>query len=109
MKNIILASQSPRRRELLTQIGLEFEVHPAGGEEIITSTDPVEVVKSLSTQKAAAVKEELEPQLPENWLVIGRIRLWFMAGRFSGNQKMRRMRSVCLRCCRGRRTVYIPV
>ena len=35
------------------------------------STDPVEVVKSLSTQKAAAVKEELEPQLPENWLVIG--------------------------------------
>ena len=56
MKNIILASQSPRRRELLTQIGLEFEVHPAGGEEIITSTDPVEVVKSLSTQKAAAVK-----------------------------------------------------
>ena len=71
MKNIILASQSPRRRELLTQIGLEFEVHPAGGEEIITSTDPVEVVKSLSTQKAAAVKEELEPQLPENWLVIG--------------------------------------
>lgn len=66
MKNIILASQSPRRRELLTQIGLEFEVHPAGGEEIITSTDPVEVVKSLSTQKAAAVKEELEPQLPEN-------------------------------------------
>lgn len=53
MKNIILASQSPRRRELLTQIGLEFEVHPAGGEEIITSTDPVEVVKSLSTQKAA--------------------------------------------------------
>ena len=32
MKNIILASQSPRRRELLTQIGLEFEVHPAGGE-----------------------------------------------------------------------------
>ena len=35
MKNIILASQSPRRRELLTQIGLEFEVHPAGGEEII--------------------------------------------------------------------------
>lgn len=71
MKKIILASQSPRRRELLTQIGLEFEVHPAGGEEIITSSDPVEVVKSLAAQKAGAVKEELEAQLPENWLVIG--------------------------------------
>ena len=97
MKNIILASQSPRRRELLTQIGLEFEVHPAGGEEIITSTDPVEVVKSLSTQKAAAVKEELEGQL------------WCMTEKSLGNQKMRRMRFVCLRCYRDRRTVYIRV
>ena len=61
MKNIILASQSPRRRELLTQIGLEFEVHPAGGEEILTPTEPVEVVQSVSTQTPAAVNEELEP------------------------------------------------
>ena len=109
MKNIILASQSPRRRELLTQIGLEFEVHPAGGEEIITSTDPVEVVKSLSTQKAAAVKEELEPQLPENWLVIGADTIVVYDGKILGNQKMRQMQSVCYACCRGRLTVYIPV
>ena len=108
MKNIILASQSPRRRELLKQIGLEFEVHPAGGEEIITSTDPVEVVKSLSTQKAAAVKEELEGQLPENWLVIGADTIVVYDGKIR-NQKMRRMRFVCLRCCRDRPTVYIPV
>ena len=87
MKNIILASQSPRRRELLTQIGLEFEVHPAGGEEIITSTDPVEVVKSLSTQKAAAVKEELEPQLPENWLVIGADTIVVYDGKILGKPK----------------------
>ena len=87
MKNIILASQSPRRRELLTQIGLAFEVHPAGGEEIITSTDPVEVVKSLSTQKAAAVKEELEPQLPENWLVIGADTIVVYDGKILGKPK----------------------
>ena len=87
MKNIILASQSPRRRELLTQIGLEFEVHPAGGEEIITSTDPVEVVKSLSTQKAAAVKEELEPQLPENWMVIGADTIVVYDGKILGKPK----------------------
>lgn len=87
MKNIILASQSPRRRELLTQIGLEFEVHPVGGEEIITSTDPVEVVKSLSTQKAAAVKEELEPQLPENWLVIGADTIVVYDGKILGKPK----------------------
>ena len=87
MKNIILASQSPRRRELLTQIGLQFEVHPAGGEEIITSTDPVEVVKSLSTQKAAAVKEELEGQLPENWLVIGADTIVVYDGKILGKPK----------------------
>lgn len=29
MKKIILASASPRRRELLTQIGLEFEIIPS--------------------------------------------------------------------------------
>ena len=35
MSQIILASASPRRRELLEQIGLNFEVCPAKGEEII--------------------------------------------------------------------------
>ena len=87
MKNIILASQSPRRRELLTQIGLEFEVHPAGGEEIITSTDPVEVVKSLSAQKAGAVKEEMQAQLPENWLVIGADTIVVYDGKILGKPK----------------------
>ena len=51
----------PKTKRTFNTDRIEFEVHPAGGEEIITSTDPVEVVKSLSTQKAAAVKEELEP------------------------------------------------
>ena len=87
MKNIILASQSPRRRELLTQIGLEFEVHPAGGEEIITSTDPVELVKSLSAQKAGAVKEEMQAQLPENWLVIGADTIVVYDGKILGKPK----------------------
>lgn len=52
---IILASGSPRRRELMQQAGLSFEVIPAIKEEVITSTDPVEVVKQLSFQKAAEV------------------------------------------------------
>ena len=34
MGQIILASASPRRKELLEQIGLEFEICPAKGEEV---------------------------------------------------------------------------
>ncbi|MBR2046092.1 MAG: Maf family protein, partial [Agathobacter sp.] len=55
MSQIILASQSPRRKELLEQIGLEFEICPAKGEEIITKTIPEEVVMELSKQKAEEV------------------------------------------------------
>ena len=51
MKQIILASASPRRKELLEQIGLEFEIVPAKGEEVITKTKPEEVVMELSRQK----------------------------------------------------------
>lgn len=52
---VILASNSPRRKELLTQMGITFLVRPAHGEETITSTNPETVVKELSEQKAAEV------------------------------------------------------
>ena len=55
MKKIILASGSPRRRELLTQIGISFEVVKAEGEEKITTDDPEEAVKELAMQKAQEV------------------------------------------------------
>lgn len=58
-KKIILASASPRRRELLTQIGLTFEVVVSETEEKITSTEPAKVVEELSMQKAEAVWEKL--------------------------------------------------
>ncbi len=55
MSMIILASGSPRRKELLEQIGLEFEICPAKGEEVITTTIPHEAVLELSKQKAEEV------------------------------------------------------
>ncbi len=51
---IILASASPRRRELLKQIGLEFEVVVSDVEEVVSSSVPYEVVEELSRQKAQA-------------------------------------------------------
>ena len=57
MSRIILASASPRRKELLEQVGIEFEICPAKGEEIITKTVPSEVVCELSDQKSMEVAQ----------------------------------------------------
>lgn len=49
---IILASGSPRRKQLLEQIGMEFEVWPSKKEEVTKSKVPSEVCIELSRQKA---------------------------------------------------------
>ena len=49
---LILASASPRRKELLGKTGMEFEIIPARGEEKVTKLLPWEVVEELSFQKA---------------------------------------------------------
>lgn len=66
-KKIILASASPRRRELLEKMGLEFEVAPSAGEEIVTKTRPEEVVTELATQKAS----EVAARYGDGTLIIG--------------------------------------
>lgn len=56
---IILASASPRRRELLGQIGLEFEVRVSNVQEEAAGSEPGRVAEELSAQKARAVLKEL--------------------------------------------------
>ncbi|HIX63052.1 MAG TPA: septum formation protein Maf [Candidatus Mediterraneibacter colneyensis] len=58
-KRIILGSASPRRRELLAQIGVDFEVRVSGKDEVYKSSVPEEIVKELSLAKAENVAEEL--------------------------------------------------
>lgn len=57
---IILASQSPRRRELFGHLGMEFEVLVSDEEETITSEDPASVTEELSEQKARAVAAKVD-------------------------------------------------
>ena len=60
MVRVILASGSPRRKELLEQVGVSFEIAVAKGEEIITKEIPCEIVEELSLQKASEIAELYE-------------------------------------------------
>ena len=79
MSQMILASASPRRKELLEQIGAEFVICPAKGEEVITETDPSAVVMELSRQTAEEVaygvliynEQHADLATPQDILVIG--------------------------------------
>lgn len=56
---LVLASASPRRRELLSQIGLEFTVMPSTKEEHAKATEAGALVQELSRQKAEDIWEQL--------------------------------------------------
>lgn len=53
----ILASKSPRRREILSELGLKFEIITAETDESCDLTDPREYVEELALRKGQAVAE----------------------------------------------------
>jgi len=56
MRKIILASASPRRKKLLENIGLKFEVEPGNHHEnIIPQLEPHELAQHISLKKAESV------------------------------------------------------
>ncbi|MGA2047504.1 MAG: Maf family protein [Terracidiphilus sp.] len=60
MLNLVLASASPRRRELLTQGGFSFRVHPAHiPEDPNPNEDPIAYVVRLAREKAEAVYDQI--------------------------------------------------
>jgi len=66
---LVLASASPRRRELLAQVGYRFEVHPAHiPEDPLPGEDPIVYVTRLAREKAEAVYRQLSSvnTVPEN-------------------------------------------
>ena len=80
---IVLASASPRRKELLNQVGLNPVIEPSGIEEIITTTIPKEAVIELSLQKAEDVAKK---QLPGT-VVIGADTVVAAGGKILGKPK----------------------
>ena len=59
MKQIILASASLRRQQLLRMVGLKFEVEPSHyDEEINSEKEPHELARSISRSKALAIAKK---------------------------------------------------
>lgn len=67
MKRVILASASPRRKELLSQVGVVFEIIPSTAEEICKESEPARLVETLALQKARSVADTLTG----DYIVIG--------------------------------------
>ena len=70
---VVLGSASPRRREILTQAGIDYEVIVSDCEEVITKSIPEEVVCELSLQKAEDVRDKVLKKYgnTDDCLVIG--------------------------------------
>ncbi|WP_058485500.1 nucleoside triphosphate pyrophosphatase [Defluviitalea phaphyphila] len=84
MDKIILASSSPRRKMLLEQIGIPFNIIISNVEEIINSNiSPSELVKSLSKQKA----ENVSNNLKGDFIVIGADTVVVYKGKILGKPK----------------------
>lgn len=89
MKKIILASGSPRRRELLEQIGYTFEIVTSEKEEVYQSTEPQEIVKELALLKAKDVAEKIVSDRGEDsdHLIIGADTVVTHQGKILGKPK----------------------
>ena len=75
-----MASASPRRKELLNRLGVDFEILISDVEEVITESEPNRVVEELSIQKAEVVFRQTEGDV----MVIGADTVVAMDGNILG-------------------------
>ena len=104
-KRIILGSASPRRRELLSQIGIAFEVRTSDREEVYHSTVPEEIVGELALMKAENVAGDLTDERnrePEDTIVIGADTIVVLDGKILGKPKDENEAADMIRALQGR-------
>lgn len=83
MHKIILASGSPRRREILEQVGLKFTVCTSDIEEIFTKEKPEEIVIELASMKVKDVANKIN----EASIIIGSDTMVAVNGQVMGKPK----------------------
>lgn len=87
---IYLGSGSPRRKELLTQIGIEYEVKVSEADEKSDITDPAALVEELSKRKAVVVALDVAAEAisdEEEFMVIGADTVVALGGTILGKPK----------------------
>lgn len=62
MRHCILASASPRRREILSNLGVDFEVFVTDADENCDLTDPASLAEEIAARKGRAALEALKAQ-----------------------------------------------
>lgn len=89
--NIILASKSPRRREILENLDVNFRVITEETDENSTTQNPEELVKELALKKATAVMKKLisENQFTADTVIIGSDTVVAKNGKILGKPKDR--------------------
>lgn len=88
MYRIILASESPRRKEIMNQMGVDYTTVPANITEKVSGDDPSDIVKSLACQKARYVATGLKFD-QEDLIVIGADTMVFHRGEALGKPRDR--------------------
>ncbi len=85
---IILASKSPRRVDILRQIGAEFEIMPADVDESVAdTTTPENAVCEISKRKAIFIKEKLESNKENDFFIISADTVVTLDGQIIGKPK----------------------
>ena len=102
MYRVILASESPRRKEILDIMGIPYETMPANVLEVVTETDPAEMVQALAAKKskyiATKIREsggasegisegESEGEFEGEYIIIGADTMVFYLGHALGKPK----------------------
>ena len=81
---VILASKSPRRKEILENLGISFDVVVADADESCDIADPAERVSALAAIKGRAVRDRIDG---EDTLIIASDTLVYAGGEFLGKPK----------------------
>ena len=99
---VILASQSPRRRELLSQIGVKYRCMVSDKEEKIDTGVPREAVMRLSYQKAEDIYETVKKDIREDTLIVGADTVVACEGRIMGKPSDNKNAEEMLKLLRGK-------